>query len=134
MTETEIQKVFKSHSYRATPQRIAIYKYLCEHPTHPDVEEVYRYMLTDNPNTSRTTIYNVLQTLEKEGLILAIKIDSDRIHYDADTKLHGHFKCDGCNKIFDFLIDDIKCTGIDDFETKTKDVYFSGLCPECKQK
>lgn len=133
MTEENIKEMFKSRSYRATPQRIAIYKYLSEHPTHPDVEEVYQFMLRDNPSTSRTTIYNVLESLEKEGLILAVKIDSERIHYDADIRLHGHFKCQKCNRIFDFLIEDIKCTGIDGFETKTKDVYFGGLCPECKK-
>lgn len=132
MTVETIKSIFKCHSYRATPQRIEIYKYLCEHPTHPDVENVYRYMLSSNPSISRTTIYNVLQSLEQEGLILSVKIDSERVHYDADISLHGHFRCIKCNKIFDFDIDNIKCDSINDFEIKTRDVYYSGICPECK--
>ena len=132
MTVETIKSIFKCHSYRATPQRIEIYKYLCEHPTHPDVEDVYRYMLSSNPSISRTTIYNVLQSLEQEGLILSVKIDSERVHYDADISLHGHFRCIKCNKIFDFDIDNIKCDRINDFEIKTRDVYYSGICPECK--
>lgn len=132
MTVETIKSIFKCHSYRATPQRIEIYKYLCEHPTHPDVEDVYRYMLSSNPSISRTTIYNVLQSLEQEGLILSVKIDSERVHYDADISLHGHFRCIKCNKIFDFDIDNIKCDIINDFEIKTRDVYYSGICPECK--
>ena len=101
MTEQKIVEIFKERNFRATPQRIAVYKYLREHPTHPDVDEIYKAVLADNPAFSRTTVYNSLQALEKEGLIQSVKIDSF-------------------------------CKGIDGFEIKKRDVYYSGLCPECK--
>ena len=92
-TETaEIVQIFKDRGFKATPQRIAVYKYLCEHRTHPDVESVYRAVLEDNPAFSKTTVYNALQALDACGLIIPVTIDSGRIHYDADTRFHGHFR------------------------------------------
>lgn len=132
MTEQKIVEIFKERNFRATPQRIAVYKYLREHPTHPDVDEIYKAVLADNPAFSRTTVYNSLKALEKEGLIQSVKIDSGKIHYDGDYKLHGHFLCEKCKRIFDFEVDDSFCKGIDGFEIKKRDVYYSGLCPECK--
>lgn len=132
MTTQDIQTLFRSRSFRATPQRIAVYKYLCDHHTHPDVDEIYRVMLKQNPNFSATTVYNALKALEKEGLIISVTIDKDRVHYDANVETHGHFKCEKCARIFDFGIFDIKFGGIDDFYIRQKDIYYSGICPECK--
>ena len=72
-TETaEIVQIFKDRGFKATPQRIAVYKYLCEHRTHPDVESVYRAVLEDNPAFSKTTVYNALQALDACGLIIPV--------------------------------------------------------------
>ena len=102
-TETaEIVQIFKDRGFKATPQRIAVYKYLCEHRTHPDVESVYRAVLEDNPAFSKTTVYNALQALDACGLIIPVTIDSGRIHYDADTRFHGHFRCEKCGRIYDW--------------------------------
>lgn len=124
MTEQKIVEIFKERNFRATPQRIAVYKYLREHPTHPDVDEIYKAVLADNPAFSRTTVYNSLQALEKEGLIQSVKIDSGKIHYDGDYKLHGHFLCEKCKRIYDFEVDDSFCKGIDGFEIK-KEMYIT---------
>ena len=132
MTTQEIQSLFRARSFRATPQRISVYKYLCDHCTHPDAEEIYRAVLVDNPNFSATTVYNALKALEKEGLITSVTIDKDRVHYDACVDTHGHFKCEQCNRIFDFNINQIKYSGIENFFIRQKDIYYSGICPECK--
>ena len=113
-TETaEIVQIFKDRGFKATPQRIAVYKYLCEHRTHPDVESVYRAVLEDNPAFSKTTVYNALQALDACGLIIPVTIDSGRIHYD-------------------FVPDLIGIQGLDGFTVHHKDVYFSGICSCCQ--
>lgn len=124
--------MFKQKGVRATPQRIAVYKYLLENPIHPDVEQIYNNVINTYPSFSRTTVYNCVQTLKEYGLIKAVTIDSSRIHYDANINSHGHFICKKCSKIFDFDIESIKFNGIDDFDVESNDVYCSGLCPECK--
>ena len=42
-----------------------------------------------------------LQLFEENKIIQAVKIDDDKIRYDADTSYHIHFKCCKCNRIFD---------------------------------
>jgi Fe2+ or Zn2+ uptake regulation protein len=132
MEVKQIVEVFKSKGLRATPQRIAVYRYLCENATHPTVDDVYNSLSEDNPSFSKTTIYNSLETLEAQGLITSVKIDNERIHYDANINLHGHFLCAKCKTIYDFDIKDIIFSGLDGFDILKRDVYYSGLCPECK--
>lgn len=132
MNEFEITKLFKENKFRATPQRIAIYKYLCENRTHPDAEEIYKSVVQIHPSFSKTTVYNALQALENKGLIIKINIDENRVRYDAFTGLHGHFICKKCNKIYDFDVQSIIANINSSFDVDKKDVYYRGICPECK--
>ncbi len=134
MDTGSIAQFFRKNGFKATPQRIAVYKYLVENPCHPDADEIYKNVLADNPSFSKTTVYNALQALSEHGFIQNVKIDSRKTRYDADTGLHGHFLCKRCERIFDFSISkmDIETDGLDGFEITGKDVYYSGICPECK--
>lgn len=131
MDTNEIVALFKEKGLKATPQRIAVYNFLAENRIHPDVETVYQSMIIDNPSFSKTTVYNCLQALTNCGLLIPVKIDNEKIRYDADTSFHGHFKCDVCGRIYDFKCFDEKISGIDNFQIKQKDVYYSGLCSRC---
>lgn len=132
MLTEEIISIFKTNGLKATPQRLAVYKFLCENPIHPDVETVYNQVVKDNPAFSKTTVYNCLQALAKCGLLKPIKIDSDKIRYDADTDFHGHFKCEKCGRIYDFECRISESFTDSGFNIKHKDVYYSGLCNHCK--
>ena len=132
MHTNEIAELFRSKGLKATPQRIAVYKFLCENPVHPDVETVYKKVVEDNPSFSKTTVYNCLDALTDSGLLTPVKIDADKIRYDADTDFHGHFYCEKCNRIFDFKCDAVADGDIDGFEIKHRDVYYSGICSHCK--
>lgn len=131
MDTREIIDLFKEKGLKATPQRIAVYNFLVENPVHPDVETVYQSMIMDNPSFSKTTVYNCLQALTDCGLLIPVKIDNEKIRYDADTSFHGHFKCDCCGRIYDFKCFDEKVSGIDNFKIRQRDVYYSGLCSCC---
>ncbi len=132
LNEENIVKVFREKNFRTTPQRIAVYKYLCENPKHPDADEIYKSVLKIHPSFSKTTVYNALKALEENSLIMKVNIDKERIRYDAAVKLHGHFLCEKCGRIYDFEVSGISYSGIDGFEVSKSDVYYSGLCPECK--
>lgn len=130
-TETaEIVQIFKDRDLRQRPSALP-YKYLCEHRTHPDVESVYRAVLEDNPAFSKTTVYNALQALDACGLIIPVTIDSGRIHYDADTRFHGHFRCENAGGSMTLSRPD-RYSGLDGFTVHHKDVYFSGICSCCQ--
>lgn len=130
----DIISAFKEKSFRATPQRIEVYKYIYEHRTHPDAQEVYKNVIESNPSFSKTTVYNALKSLAEFGFIMPVTIDGERIHYDANTNLHGHFKCNKCNEIFDFEALTPKTNGLEGFVVTQKDVYYSGLCASCVNK
>lgn len=127
----EIVNLFKQKGIKATPQRTAVYKFLVENRIHPDVETVYNSVVKEHPSFSKTTVYNCLQALTDCGLLIPVKIDNEKIRYDADTSFHGHFKCDCCGKIYDFKCFDEKVSGIDNFKIRQRDVYYSGLCSCC---
>lgn len=134
MDTKEIAVLFKEKGLKATPQRIAVYKFLFENRIHPDVETVYSQVISDNPSFSKTTVYNCLKDLTACNLLIPVTIENNKIRYDADTSYHGHFKCSSCGKIFDFICSEENISGLDGFEIKQKDVYYSGLCNHCKNK
>jgi Fur family peroxide stress response transcriptional regulator len=134
METKEIVKLFKERGFRATPQRIAVYQYLCDHPTHPDVDTIYNELVKEHPAFSRTTVYNSLDALAKENLVMTVTIDPERIHYDATTKPHGHFYCKCCKRIIDFAISNLHDISADGFEVHQQDVYYKGICPDCLTK
>lgn len=134
MKTREITDLFKEKGIKATPQRIAVYKFLAENHIHPDVDTVYNQVTKEHPSFSKTTVYNCLSALTKSGLLIPVKIDNEKIRYDADTDFHGHFICESCGKIFDFRCSEEKLPCLDGFEIRQRDVYYSGLCSCCKNK
>ncbi|MCM1285785.1 MAG: transcriptional repressor [Acetobacter sp.] len=133
MQTEEITRLFRDKGLKATPQRIAVYRFLYENRIHPDVETVYQQMIKGNPSFSKTTVYNCLKDLSACGLLIPVKIDADKIRYDADTSFHGHFRCESCGKIYDFKCD-FNVDSLEDFEIRQRDVYYSGICSCCKNK
>jgi len=134
MNKDEIITLFKRSSFRATPQRIAVFDYVYSNRTHPDVLEIYNNVLKQNPGFSKTTVYNALKALTEYGFLRMVSIDGERIRYDADTALHGHFRCDCCGKIYDFEVAGLDCKMPPEFVVNQKNVYYSGLCPNCINK
>lgn len=127
----EITELFRQNGLRVTPQRVAVYNFLVENRIHPDVDTVYKKIVADDQTFSKTTIYNCLKDLANCGLIIPVKIDSDKIRYDADTSFHGHFRCERCGKIYDFKCCENQVIGIEGFKVNQRDVYYSGICNCC---
>lgn len=134
MQKEKIISLFKEKNFRATPQRIAVFDYIFENKNHPDALAVYENVLKQHPGFSKTTVYNALKALSECGFLITVNIDGERIRYDANVSQHGHFRCKNCGKIFDFETEMPKSKGLDGFLINHKDVYYSGLCPSCKNK
>ncbi len=125
-------KLLKEKGIRPSLIRIMVLEYLLNHKTHPTVEEVYESVLQKAPTLSKTSVYNTLHLLAENGIILEITIDPSKVRYDADTSLHGHFKCDSCLNVWDFATGQIQTSLPKEFDIKTKEIYFTGLCEKCK--
>jgi Fe2+ or Zn2+ uptake regulation protein len=129
-------KILKDKDIKITSQRLIVLRYLDEHCTHPTTDQIYKDLKTNNPSLSKTTVYNVLETLEKNGIIQAITISGSELRYDLAHDMHHHFYCKKCGKIIDI---EISCPNIEkmsEYGHKVEEIhgYIKGICKNCLNK
>jgi Fe2+ or Zn2+ uptake regulation protein len=103
---------------------------------HPTVDEIFRALSAVIPSLSKVTIYNTLRIFVEAGLLRIVNIDETEKRYDITLANHGHFLCDACGTIYNFQvnIDQVPIEGLSQFEITQKNVYFKGLCPNCRKQ
>ena len=139
--EIKYAEILQKADIRPSIQRIAVYSYLCEHPVHPDVETVYDALNPVYPTLSKTTVYNTLKLFEEKKIVQSIKIEDDKLRFDAEMKDHLHFKCMKCGKIFDIFSDEQikkqnnRCSEFlpNGFSMSKIQTNIWGLCGECAE-
>jgi Fe2+ or Zn2+ uptake regulation protein len=126
----------KSNNIKPSYQRIKIYEYLMGTTAHPTVDTIYRALLPEIPTLSKTTVYNTLSLFVDNNITLLITIEENEARYDADTSIHGHFKCDNCGDVLDFRTDlsELEITQLEGCAVTEKHIYFRGTCSTCNQK
>ncbi len=124
----------KAHGIKPSYQRVKIYEFLMNTVEHPTVENIYNALNGDIPTLSKTTVYNTLKTFIEKEIAMVITIDENETRFDADTSLHGHFKCEVCNSVYDFdvKIDDVNQEALEGFEVREKQMFYYGICKKCK--
>ena len=104
MTEETHQRfleICRKVGWKCTCQRLAVYDFLYNNQTHPDVDDVWRSVRSTLPAITRESVYRILNELSTNAIICRIDhIESAR--YDSRTNPHGHFICEGCGMISDF--------------------------------
>lgn len=119
---------------KASVQRVEIMNYLLTNFTHPNPDEIYSALSKDMPTLSKTTVYNTLKLFAQNGAVQMLDIDSAMSHFDGDTSPHAHFLCRECNKIYDMpLVVDLRLEGLD-HEINEAQLYYKGVCKECKKQ
>ena len=74
-----------------------------------------------------------MKLLSSEGIIKLITIEEQQSRFDACADDHGHFLCTDCGKVYDFDINFPAAELPKGFKVSTKDIYFTGICNECKK-
>ena len=119
---------------RPSMQRLAIYKYMATHPTHPTADEIFEALREMIPTLSKTTVYNTLKLFVEHGVVDEVFIDRTSERFDGNTELHAHFMCNSCGAIIDTpitapeMINSATPEGVQ--LAKTQLLYF-GTCKEC---
>ena len=119
---------------RPSMQRLAIYKYMATHPTHPTADEIFEALREIIPTLSKTTVYNTLKLFVEHGVVDEVFIDRTSERFDGNTELHAHFMCNSCGAIIDTpiaapeMINSATPEGVQ--LAKTQLLYF-GTCKEC---
>lgn len=134
MQENYLGDFLRNNGIKPSFQRIKIYEYLLGNKEHPTVETIYNALNNQIPTLSKTTVYNTLKVFIEKGIAMAITIDDTEVRFDADVKVHGHFKCDHCHKIYDFEVDvdSISSEALKDFDVYDQQMFFYGVCKVCK--
>lgn len=128
MTTAEI---LKKNNIRPSVIRVMVYDFLRNTDSHPTADEIYNELAPSVPTLSKTSVYNTVRILADAGLSKSITIDGMQTRYDADVSTHGHFLCNCCSKVYDFRLDTPPAAELDGFRINSRQVYYSGVCPDC---
>lgn len=133
MTTNEISQHLKDHDLKPSYQRIKIYEYLLKKCNHPTVEMIYKALAPKIPTLSKTTVYNTLKSFVAKNLATVVTIEENETRYDADTSIHGHFKCSRCQKIYDLPLNLSTGKIAESSEHKIIEFHlnFKGICKYC---
>lgn len=129
----DIGAYLPAHHIRPSYPRIRVFQYLIERRSHPTADEIYSALAPQMPTLSRTTVYNTLDLFVREKIVRPLSIEENQKRYDADMTPHGHFRCRRCGRVFDFAVETLRASGLEEFEVLSGDIYFYGFCPACRK-
>ncbi|MGL6023638.1 MAG: Fur family transcriptional regulator [Fusobacteriaceae bacterium] len=135
MNKLDIGDFLKVKGIKPSYQRMKIYEYLLNNRTHPTVDIIYKALAPDIPTLSKTTVYNTLNLFIENGIVNIIVIEENQTRYDVDTSIHGHFKCDVCEKIYDLNLEPsfLQNLNLNEFQINEQHLYLKGICKTCKK-
>ncbi|MCP4146309.1 MAG: transcriptional repressor [bacterium] len=129
----DVGEYLKSHGVKPSYQRIKIFEYLIKNRNHPTVDMMYKALVPGIPTLSKTTVYNTMNLFLEKKLVIVIIIEENETRYDADTSLHGHFKCEKCCKVYDLDLDtaQIEIPALEGHQVNEHYFDFKGICSVC---
>ena len=122
---------------RNTLQKALILRAVCDLKRHLTADEVYEFVKRDHPSIGKGTVYRNLAILTEEGAIRKVEVPDGSDRFDFTLKNHYHVRCVKCGEVFDVDMDEIpdlqkKIHDTHGMEFLTYDIFFKGICPECR--
>ena len=132
----DVGEYLRAHGVKPSYQRIKIFEYLSKQRNHPTVDMIYRALSPRIPTLSKTTVYNTLNVFIEKKIAIVVLIEENETRYDADTSIHGHFKCDLCETVYDLAVDleKIQLEDLEQHQVNTYHFDFKGVCGMCLEK
>jgi len=119
VSSSEIQLKLKDRGLKVTPQRIAVLEAIYELNNHPTAENIIEYIRKIHPGIASGTVYKVLDVLVENHLIKKVKTERDVMRYDGILEHHHHLYCSECDKIEDYIDNELDQLLNDYFSKKT---------------
>ena len=122
---------------RNTIQKALILRAVCDLKRHLTADEVYEFVKRDHPSIEKGSVYRNLAILTEEGAIRKVEVPDGSDRFDFTLKNHYHVRCVKCGEVFDVDMDEIpdlqkKIHDTHGMEFLTYDIFFKGICPECR--
>jgi Fur family peroxide stress response transcriptional regulator len=133
----EFEALCRSQGLPLTAQRRAVLRALAQRDDHPTADQLYEVVRHELPDISRTTVYRVLETLLRVGVIHRVSHPGSAVRFDAHTQRHHHLYCVSCGALTDLVMPELDSlptpdTGRVGFEIRDYSVHFDGLCASCR--
>jgi Fur family peroxide stress response transcriptional regulator len=120
-------------------QRWSILAAVLDRDDHPTADQVYGVVRDRIPGVSRTTVYRVLETLVRTGVITKVCHPGAATRFDPRIEQHHHLVCLHCDSIVDLedrrlneiTLPDVGTRG---FTIKEFNIHLRGICGECRRK
>lgn len=103
----EIRSDIKSKGLKITPQRVWVMEAIYSMNNHPTAEKIIEHIRKSDPNVAAGTVYNVLETLVKNGLIRKVMSDKEVMRYEGIMDDHHHLYCKECDYIEDYVNEEV---------------------------
>lgn len=120
---------------RVTRSRLAILGLLEELGGHHSADELVEAFRSGGSPIPRATVYHVIETLGRTGLVLVAASGPGRTLYEWAADWHHHLVCRGCGRIVDVpCLTDVKpCLSpvLPGAVVEEAQVIFRGLCAVC---
>ena len=134
--ESSIIKTFRNNGYRATPQRIAISRYILRNHEHPTAQKAYFEVKKIHPTVSLASIYTTFKILKETGLIRELNLLEGQTRFDPNTEHHAHLLCLQCSNISDWTDPIIpklisKASADANFAVIGSSLDLEGICERC---
>ena len=135
----EFIRTCRENKLSVTPQRLAVYKALLSDHSHPSPEKIHKKVKAEHPTISYATVYKILETFEKKGMISLVTALHNTLRYDPLTVQHHHITCVRCKKVIDLFDEILNEIHIPEEVTASNSllnfsVHFNVICSECRNK
>lgn len=96
----EAPRILKENRHKVTGPRLAILRVLSKVKEPLTIKEILKNM--DKNEANQATVYRVINTLEKSGVIKRIEWQHGHAHYElASQRDHHHLVCLSCHRTED---------------------------------
>jgi len=133
----QLEATCRSRGLSLTHQRRALLSALIQRTDHPTADQIFDDLKEDIKGLSRTTVYRILETFVRVGLVSKISSPQAKARFDANTSRHHHISCVQCGEVADlsvpgFDLPDLPENHPSGFQLYDYRITFSGLCQRCR--
>ncbi|MBC8371632.1 MAG: transcriptional repressor [Planctomycetes bacterium] len=134
------EEFLRAKRLRVTNPRREILRIAWNSPEHFTADEMYQWVLEDDANASRATVYRTLALLAEADFLSTMNDGKGTVLYEkhlGEDGHHDHMICVSCRKIIEFVSEDIERIQTEvaqqnSFKLTNHTLRLEGFCVTCQ--
>ena len=122
----KIKELIRAAGLKVTPQRIAVYQAMLK-LGHASPDMVVAKVAANHPTLTVATVYNILESFEKNGILSRLSGPDVKMYFDVSTHQHCHLYCSKTQKYLDYKDPELEHILVDYLNDKK----IEGFKPTC---